>query len=226
MIACQGSTQAQLRNAPISIRAQPWVIHERRTNRAIALGLSQFAASSLATRATRSGQVAPRGRTDPGLAGTSTQPRAHQSHPHRSHQLTADKNMSDDVSANKSLNGNERETPSTQTPPGLARVGIAQLPGWKLVPRLGLSALMRLSALGFSASRLSALGSRPQSCHLSRPLQWITPVSGQEGVIGELLSFGECFVHYRPHNTPRSLNPPGRWGGCDGTGQRYLRGIR
>jgi hypothetical protein len=168
MIACQGSTQAQLRNAPISIRAQPWVIHERRTNRAIALGLSQFAASSLATRATRSGQVAPRGRTDPGLAGTSTQPRAHQSHPHRSHQLTADKNMSDDVSANKSLNGNERETPSTQTPPGLARVGIAQLPGWKLVPRLGLSALMRLSALGFSASRLSALGSRLSALGRSR----------------------------------------------------------
>ncbi len=47
------------------------------------------------------------------LTGGSTQP---QPRPHHSSQFITDKHTSDDVSVNKSLFGNERETPSTRSP--------------------------------------------------------------------------------------------------------------
>ena len=46
------------------------------------------------------------------LTGNSTRP---QPRPHRSSQFITDKNMCDDVSVNKSLYGNERETPSIRS---------------------------------------------------------------------------------------------------------------
>ena len=52
------------------------------------------------------------GRARSCLTGDSPQPQPHR---HHSNQFITEKNMCDDVSANKSLNGNERETPSIRS---------------------------------------------------------------------------------------------------------------
>jgi hypothetical protein len=84
--------------------------------------------------------------------------------------------------------------------------GVAQLPGWAMGPRFGLSGATK------------APGSRPQSCHLPRPPQRITPISVKAGIFVEFMGLVECLVHYRPLNTPLSPNPPPRWERCDGDG--------
>jgi hypothetical protein len=74
-----------------------------------------------------------------------------------------------------------------------------------------------LVRLPISHARTSEPRLRPEWIKAAKRDALVSPVpsasmdysrSGQAGVIGELLRCGECCVHYRPHNTPWSLNPP------------------
>ena len=67
------------------------------------------------------------------LTGNSTQPRPR---PHHGNQSITGKNMCDDVSVNKSLYGNERETPSTRSPghPRPGRDGCGHRVGARAAP--------------------------------------------------------------------------------------------
>ena len=115
MITCQGTTQARKSKRAcfdIGLSTSPYrPVHARHAKRAIAaVSLRLPPPPSRRSRTDWYGSF--HGRARSCLTGDSPQPQPRR---HHSNQFITEKNMCDDVSANKSLNGNERETPSIRS---------------------------------------------------------------------------------------------------------------
>jgi hypothetical protein len=164
MITCQGNTQARLTNEPVLISASARAHTCRSAKPAIAsmsLGLPH--PPSRRSRIDRSGSF--HGRARSCLTGSSAQP---QPHPNHSGQFITDKNTCDDVSANKSLFGNENETPSTRSLL-TARAGVA---GWRGLARAGGRRLARAGGRRLARAggrRLARAGSLALAATRGRP---------------------------------------------------------